>query len=881
MITYSLSLPAVRQHFLSLLSAALILGSFSCKTSKPAGYDDKHPILLDTMNITVPRDNPYRATATQVHDLIHTKLEVRFDWDHQWLFGKAYVTVKPHFYAQTSLVLDAKNMDIYKVALVKADGSLQPLTYTYDSLQLTMQLDKEYTANDKYTVYVEYKSKPNERTSGGSEAIQDDKGLYFINPLGKDTDKPKEIWTQGETESNSNWFPTLDKPNFKGTNEIYITVDKKYTTLSNGLLLSQKDNGDGTRTDYWKMDLPHSPYLIMMAIGEFIVTKDHWRGKEVSYYIEPKYAPYTQKMFGETPAMMEYFSNLLGVEYPWQKYAQVVARDYVSGAMENTSATLHGENLNRTPRQMLDEDYHDYISHELFHQWFGDYVTAESWSNITVNETMADYSEYLWNAHRYGREYADWKFSQARQKYLRETKQGKNVDLVRFYYDDREDMFDAHSYEKGGQIQQMLRNVVGDSAYFKSLNLYLQSNRFRSAEAHQLRLAFEEVTGRDMNWFWNQWYFNNGHPLLTFDYSYANDSVYVKVSQKHSTDKPLTYELPFRIDIHYGNIITSNKVVLKKRKQTFAFKALGKPDLIDADAERVLLCEKTENKTIDQYIFQYRNGSLFMQRYEALDSLRRQQRGNGEVGLVFREALHDRNEALRAFAAKYIAVTSTNKDTVLPMLQALVEKDSASHVRAAAVEALGKQKAKNYIATIEKALGDSSYLAASAALTALSKVDSAGTLAKVKWFEHEAVFDIKNASYEAVAKLGDASYNSYFTTNMKKEKGYTKYFLLYHYANYLCRMDADMVSPGIEAIKQEALDSTDKKQQLQTFATGAIERIKENYERRKVNNESVKNSDRKTRSKYDMAQIEGDLVKIDAVIAKATEALAALKKKDE
>ena len=867
----------IKHSGLKFFFVSVILSfTFSCKTPK-AGFDEKHAIVLDTMQITAPRENPYRASATRVHDLVHTRLEVRFDWEHQWLYGKAQITVKPHIYPQKTLLFDARNMDIYKVELLSATGNSAALTYSYDSVKLNINLDHEYQAGEQYTVLIDYKAKPNEHHSGGSEAIQDDKGLYFINPLGTDTDKPREIWTQGETESNSNWFPTFDKPNFKATNEIYITVEKKYTTLSNGLLISQKDNTDGTRTDYWRMDLPHSPYLVMMAIGDWVITKDKWRDKEVSYYIEPKFAPYTRRMFSQTPAMMEYFSNLLGVPYPWQKYAQVVVRDYVSGAMENTSATLHGENLNRSPRQMLDEDFHDYISHELFHQWFGDLVTAESWSNITVNESMADYSEYLWNDYKYGAEYADWKFYQARTKYMNETRRGKNVDLVRFHYDDKEEVFDAHSYEKGGQIQNMLRHAVGDSAYFKSLQLYLLTNQFKNAEAHQMRLAFEEITGRDMNWFWNQWYYSAGHPVLNFEYSYANDSVYVAVSQKHNIDKPLTYELPFTIAIHYGNITTTHPVVLTKKKQTFAFKALNKPDLIDADDDRILLCEKTENKTTEQYIFQYEHGSRYVQRLEALDSLRFKQRTNNEVAQLFRHALHDRNEAIRAYAIKYLLITTTNKDTLLPMLQVIIGRDSATRVRAAVLDILGKQKATNYTSLIEKSIGDSSYLVAASALTALSKVDSSLALTKAKLFDKEKVFDIQNAVYTIAATYGDSSYEFYFIKKMQAEKGYSKYFLFYHYANFLCRMPMTMVDRGIDTMQHIVAADKDKNKQILNFATGAVERIKEYYERKRGGYDSMLNAQQKSPKKYTDTTLQAEIATMDKIIAHSKAALEDMK----
>jgi len=330
----------------------------------------------------------YRAAQTKINDLVHTKLDVTFDYAKAWMYGKAWITLHPHFYATDSLNLDVKGMDIKEVSIVKA-GKKIPLKYSYDSMNLRITLDKTYKSNENYTVYINYVSKPNERKTTGSAAILNSKGLYFINPKGEEKDKPTQIWTQGETESNSAWVPTIDKPNQKTTDEISMTVPAKYVTLSNGLLVSQKKNNDSTRTDTWKMDLPHAPYLMFMGVGEYAVIKDSYKGKEVSYYVEKEYAPLARKIFGLTPEMIAFYSKITGVDYPWQKYAQIVGRDYVSGAMENTTATLHGEFAQQDARQLVDGNFWEFgISHELFHQWFGDLVTCESWSNITLNESF-------------------------------------------------------------------------------------------------------------------------------------------------------------------------------------------------------------------------------------------------------------------------------------------------------------------------------------------------------------------------------------------------------------------------------------------------------------------------------------------------------------
>src|SRR5215213_3676851 len=494
-------------------------------------------VFSQTQNENEDLMKMYRATPDKINDLVHTKLDAKFDYSKSQLNGKVWITLKPHFYPTDSLALDAKGMDIKQVAVVK-NGKNVPLKFSYDKMILDINLDKTYRNNEQYTIYIDYTAKPDEYAGKGSAAITDAKGLYFINPRGEEKNKPTQIWTQGETEATSVWVPTIDKPNQKTTDEILMTVPAKYVTLSNGKLVSQKNNSDGTRTDYWKMDLPHAPYLFFMGVGDYAVIKDSYKGKEVSYYVEKEYAPVARRIFGNTPEMIAFFSRATGVDYPWAKYGQIVGRDYVSGAMENTTATLHQESAYQDARELVDGNtWEDVISHELFHQWFGDYVTTESWSNLTLNESFANYSEYLWREYKYGKDAADAHNYQDMQGYIGSGSEAK--DLVRYHYRDKEDMFDAVSYNKGGRILHMLRNFVGDSAFFKALNNYLTTNKFKAGEAHNLRLAFEDVTGKDLNWFFNQWYFGSGHPKLdvTYDYDEAAKKVNVIVKQTQTSNK--------------------------------------------------------------------------------------------------------------------------------------------------------------------------------------------------------------------------------------------------------------------------------------------------------------------------------------------------------
>ena len=286
--------------------------------------------------------------------------------------GKATCKWESKNYSKTllplynQLVLDAKGFDIHSVKMNGKD-----LNYDYDSLILGIELDKEYNRNEQYIINVDYTAKPNELNSKGVLLFQMQKACILLILHG-DEDKPQQIWTQGETEASSCWYPTIDRPNERMTQNIAITVRDEFVTLSNGLLVKSQNNEDGSRTDFWEQKLAHAPYLTMVAVGDFNITTDRWKDINVDYYLEDDYHQYARSVFGRTPQMIAHFSEVLGVEYPWEKYAQIVVRDFVSGAMENTTAVIHGEFVQMTDRELLDDHQDDIIAHELFHHWFGD-----------------------------------------------------------------------------------------------------------------------------------------------------------------------------------------------------------------------------------------------------------------------------------------------------------------------------------------------------------------------------------------------------------------------------------------------------------------------------------------------------------------------------
>ncbi|WP_139362163.1 M1 family metallopeptidase [Hymenobacter sp. CRA2] len=751
----------------------------------------------------LPPVNPVQPAATLLHDVLDTKLDVRFDWAKQWLLGTATVTVRPHFYPQTQLVLDAKGFDVKSVKLVSG-GKEKTLNYQYDKRRLSITLDRTYARTEPYQVRIQYVAKPNELPAGGSTAIRASKGLYFINPLGTDKNKPKQIWTQGETEGSSCWYPTIDRPNQRMTQEISMTVEQQYKTLSNGLLISSKKNSDGTRTDTWKQSLPHAPYLSMMAVGDYAIVNDTWHGKAVDYYVEPQNAADAKPLFGQTPQMLDFFSKKLGVEYPWEKYSQVIVRDYISGAMENTSATVHGTELVlKNRRQLIDGNSDDVIAHELIHQWFGDYVTSESWSNLPLNEAFANYGEYLWNEFKYGRDAADlWSYKQAALYF--EEAQGKREPLIRYRYADKEDMFDRHSYQKGGQVLHMLRSYVGDDAFFTALNRYLTQHKFSAVEIAELRVAFEEVTGEDLMWFFDQWFLQRGHPEVAVAHSYADGKVTLRVVQKQDTLYQPVFRLPVTVTTWVNDKPTDHRIVITKASQTFQLPANQKPALVQFDSDKTLLAELTEEKSQDELVYQFYHARNYLSKVQAITELKPKV-ADLNVSSVMRNALNDSFWGVRMTAAEALRrYRGPEGGAVRKDLERVASTDKSSRVRAAAISTLSAFQNEDYGKVYTQALADSSYLVMGAAITALTKSPTAAAQPRIEALRNEKNPSIVSALSTYFTLNGNIDQYQWYLAQLDDADAATLYQLLQDFGTYMLRIPAVERDKALKKMEQMA-----------------------------------------------------------------------------
>jgi len=656
-------------------------------------------------------------------ELIHTRLEVSFDIPKELLFGKEWVSLSPYFYETDKLALDAKGMLIAKVV-----SDEKELSYVYDGSKLFVDLGRKYTRLDTLDLYIEYTADPSKVRQQGSKAITSAKGLYFINAKGLNEDKPTQIWTQGETEASSCWFPTIDSPNQKTTQEISIRVPGNYVTLSNGLLKSQTKHENNERTDYWVMGQKHAPYLFFMGIGEFSVVKDEWRGKEVSYYVEKEQEHLARKIFGKTPKMMDFFSEITGVDYVWDKYSQVVVRDFVSGAMENTTAVSHADMAYQTEGDLIDENsWEPIIAHELFHHWFGDLVTTENWANISLNESFANYSEYLWLEHEYGYDRAE----EHRIKAVNAYKNGGNhhKNLVRFDYENKEAVFDLVSYNKGGAVLHMLKDYIGEKAFYEGVNLYLTENQFGSAEVPQLRMTFEKVSGKDLNWFFDQWYYGSGHPEIrvSHDYNVLEKTVTVTLRQLGKE-----FYFPVMIDVYESGKKRQIELFVDNVEKSVTFAYDKYPDWIHVDANHMLLAEFVENKTLAVYKFILTRAPHFEDRKMALQELSKHQMDKKIFGMVV-DAFDDKNYQVQVLALEKIDLSGKYAKTkVIKKIENIAKSAKNNHVKAAAIKVMGRLVYFDYQKFFEQSFDAPSNKVKGAALEALYYLDKESAITRAK-----------------------------------------------------------------------------------------------------------------------------------------------------
>jgi aminopeptidase N len=685
-------------------------------------------------------DEPYARTRD--YDLQHSRIALRFDTDQRKVIGDVTHTLSILRDNTSKVSFDSVGLTIQSVTVNKS-----PAKFETTNAKLIVPLPATSRPGDRFDIQIRYEGKPN-------------KGLYFILPDKNYPNRPAQIWSQGESEDTRYYLPTYDYPNDRLTTETILTVPATWLTVANGKLIGVTDAGKSMKTWTWRESVPSSTYLITVAAGEFDEVKQSLRGLPVTYYAPKGRGDRLLPNYERTPAMIELFNKKLGVDYPWEKYAQVMVDDFVAGGMENSSATTNTATSLKSPKLIPefpgDEDA--LISHELAHQWFGDLVTTKDWADIWLNEGFATFFETVWSESHYPPDQANYDtWNAAREWFAHHDLYNKPI--VRFDFDQSEE-FDGNAYDKGGWVLYMLRHQLGDDAFWHSLKHYLETNRGNNVVTADLIKAIEETTHTNVDRFFAQWIYGAGAPKFDVAYTYDDSKHRVELSVKQTQKiegHVGLFHVPVDIEITTPSGPKLYSIQVTKAAETFSLPADSAPLMVLFDKGGYVLKSADVHKEKKEWLYQLNKAKEFADRADAVIALGKIKNDDAVVEALGTALNSDKAWGIRAICAD--ALGRIGNAAALQTLTTALNANDSPAVRVHIVGAIGDFKEDASVpAKIEAiARDDHSYRARASALQALGRIKSANAFSILTAaVQGESPDDfLRNAALRSLGFLGN------------------------------------------------------------------------------------------------------------------------------
>jgi aminopeptidase N len=575
-------------------------------------------LLCALVPMALRADEPYARSRD--YELQNVRTHLWFNVEQRALRGEVSESVEMLRQGASELTLDSVGLDIHSVTM---DG--QEAKFSVTPNDLIVALSRPASLGERHELVIRYDGQPK-------------KGLYFILPDAHYPKQPREIWTQGEAEDTRYYIPLYDYPNDRTTSEMILTVPAAWITVSNGKLVSVKDEPNGEKTWDWVESEPLSTYLISAVAGEFVERDDSWRGIPLRYVVPRGQESKIEPTFGRTKQMLELFTSKIGIPYPWAQYAQTALDQFVAEGMENTSATSITTNSLVNPALASEErnGADDVLSHELAHQWFGDLVTCKDWGNLWLNEGFADYFERVWSEQRFGRDEADFDFWRDQNQWTREPRNFP-VPIVSRDFDDSTEYQD-NIYDKAGWVLRMLREKLGDDAFYGALHHYLAVNRGQNVVTADFEKAVEQASSTNVDKFFDQWIYGAGAPKFVVSYAYDGDAKRMTMTVKQTQKvegRVGVFDVPVDIEIATAAGRMTHTIEANQASQTFTFAADSAPLMVVFDAEDKIFKSVEFKKDAGLWAYQLKNAETTPDRADAaiaLGGMRDDPRSVGALG---------------------------------------------------------------------------------------------------------------------------------------------------------------------------------------------------------------------------------------------------------
>jgi aminopeptidase N len=664
--------------------------------------------ILNAQSVDVYQ-RPVQKEKSRDYDVKHYRITLTFDLDNKSFTGETRITLSPLKDGFEKCVLDAEELEVTEVF----DDKNSPLDFRQTDQQITVSLPRAYGYGEELSFSINY------------FASDPKLGLYFDDET---PGRPRMVSVASWPDRAHHWFPCYDYPHDKATHDTIITVSSTLKALSNGKLVRVEDNTqNNTKTFFWQQDLPHSTYLYTLAIGPYAVIENSLGSLPVNSWVYEKDVENGRWIFEKTPYMIDFFNKIFDYEYPWAKYSQFTT-PRVGGGMENTTATGLGESVIHDRRAEQDFSWEKIIAHEIAHQWWGNLITLRTWSETWMNESFGTYSDYLYTRFDKGEDEGAVDLQNKKNQYLREAHTRYIRPIVFTRYDRPQDNFDSHTYPKGAAVLHMLRFVLGDTPFFKTLSHFLHKHEFQAVDTHDFMVAVKEKSGQNMDWFFDQFIYNPGHPVFDVSYTWDESSrkVSLKIFQAQDTAKGVPiYTIPVVIGIVTPQQKTSEKIWITKKEEVFEFSAPEKPLLVRFDEGNFLLKEWSFEKDVEELLYQLEHDDVIGRMWSASELLDFRDNPLISWGLTDR-AHNDPFWSVRLAAVESLGELKQEKMIPLFKTKCL---DENSKVRTASLLILGDFKDPSLVPFLkERFEKDDSYLAQAEALKSLAKCGDSSLL---------------------------------------------------------------------------------------------------------------------------------------------------------
>jgi aminopeptidase N len=547
---------------------------------------------------------PTRYTRDRPFNIDHTKLELSLDFEEKSIAGKVTHKVSAMGRKISSIELDAAELSISKIRVNDKEIS----NYESRPQSILIPLGFELAQESQAEVQITYSARPR-------------RGLYFREPSKDFPNWKTHAFTQGESEDSKFWFPCYDYPNMRTKTETMVTAPSKMVVVSNGKLRSDPVEKDGSKTWHFVQEVPHAAYLTSIVVGEFKDVKETHNGVLLEYVYPEGKDEEAKRSFGHTPAMIDYFSEMTGVRYPYPKYSQSAVSDFMFGGMENITATTLTDRTLHDARSHLDFTSDYLVAHELAHQWFGDLMTCKDWSHAWLNEGFATYCTSLWVEHDKGvDEFQYYMYLPTYQNLVEELDRYQRAIVTKRYWD-ADELFDRHTYEKGALVLNCLRGLLGDDLFFRGIRKYVTEHQNSVVETSDFRKALESVSGLDLEYFFDQWVYSPGFPEYNVSYKWDSENKLVELEVEQTNagvDETPLYTTPVKVRFTFdsGREIIK-QISMKEKKGTFYFSFDEVPLNVNFDPQNWVLKKLKFSKPKEMHLYQLKNDENAMERVRA------------------------------------------------------------------------------------------------------------------------------------------------------------------------------------------------------------------------------------------------------------------------